>query len=168
MERSIEQMLITHQKADTISFLKAHPDHFEEAITLAISDRQPHSWRAASLLWSCMEKNDPRLQGQIKNIISRLPDSHDGHRRELLKILLLLEPDEEDEGILFDFCVELWKETRKQPSVRYIAFQTIIRIAQKYPDLLNEIAFLTQSPYLDSLSPGIKHTVEKVKMKLPA
>jgi hypothetical protein len=35
-----------------ISYLSAHPEYFEEAITLAISDKQPYSWRAAWLLWS--------------------------------------------------------------------------------------------------------------------
>jgi len=49
-----------------ISYLKSHPDDFEEIIKLAIVDKQPYSWRAAWLLWSCMDKNDQRIHKYIK------------------------------------------------------------------------------------------------------
>ena len=39
---------------------------FEEIIKLAIVDKQPYSWRAAWLLWSCMDKNDQRIHKYIK------------------------------------------------------------------------------------------------------
>ena len=51
-----------------ISFMATHPEVFEEAIQLAISDKQPYSWRAAWLLWSIMDVNDPRIQGYINDM----------------------------------------------------------------------------------------------------
>jgi len=56
-----------------ISHLHAHPEDFDEAKNLAILNKQSYSWRAALLLWSCMEKNDQRLQGYLKNIIAAIP-----------------------------------------------------------------------------------------------
>ena len=41
----------------------------EELIELAISDKQPYSWRPAWLLWSCMDENDQRVQKHIPDII---------------------------------------------------------------------------------------------------
>ena len=69
METELERVLISSYKDKMISFMDAHPEYFEEAIELAISDKQSYSWRAAWLLWSCMEENDSRIQGYIKKII---------------------------------------------------------------------------------------------------
>ncbi len=66
METALEHILISSYKADMISYMNAHPEDFEQVIELAVSDRQPYSKRAASLLWSCMEENDARIQKHIK------------------------------------------------------------------------------------------------------
>ena len=47
METALEWTLINTYKADMISYLAAHPEDFEEAIKLAITDKQPYSWRAS-------------------------------------------------------------------------------------------------------------------------
>ncbi len=145
-----------------IAHLTGHQDDFEEAIRLAIADKQPYSWRAAWLLWSCMEKNDPRIRTHIRTIIDVIPSKRDGHQRELLKILQQMEISEEDEGYLFDFCVTIWEKIHNRPSVRWLAFNTIVSIAKRYPHLFNEIYFLTEDHYLDTLSPGIKNSIDRM------
>ena len=162
METALEHILTSAYKDEMISFMNSHPEYFEEAIKLAISDKQPYSWRAAWLLWSCMEENDERIQGYIKNIISTITAKEDGHQRELLKILLNMELNEEHEGYLFNECVSVWEKINKKPSVRFTAFKFIIKTAKKHPDLFNEIDFLIQDQYLDSLSPGVKRSVSKM------
>ena len=54
----------------------------------------------------------------------------------------------------------------KSPSVRVNAFKFIVEIAKKHPELIKEISFLTQDHYLDSLSPGAKHSVLKLMRKI--
>jgi len=162
METALEHILTSYYKDGMISFMDAHPEYFEEAIELAISNKQPYSWRAAWLLWSCMEENDKRIQGYIKNIINTITTKKDGHQRELLKILLKMELNEEHEGYLFNVCVAVWENINKKPSVRFTAFKFIIKIVKKHPDLSNEITFLTQNQYLDSLSPAVKSSISKM------
>lgn len=159
METALEQVLTSSYKDEMISFMDSHPEYYKEAIELAISNKQPYSWRAAWLLWSCMEENDKRIQGYIKNIINTITTKKDGHQRELLKILLQMELNEEQEGYLFNVCMTIWEKINKKPSVRFTAFKFIIKTAKKHPDLSNEIAFFTQNQYLDSLSPGIKRSL---------
>ncbi len=142
-----------------------HPEFFEEAIELAISDKQPYSWRAAWLLWSCMEENDKRIQKYIRKIVDALETKDDGHQRELLKILMQMELNEEYEGKLFNLCMDIWEQINKVPSVRVNALKFIIKIAKKHPELSQEITFLTQDHYLESLSPGAKHSVLKMMKK---
>ena len=145
-----------------ISYMAKHPEHFEEAIELAISDKQPYSWRAAYVLWSVIQENDKRIHKHIKKIVSAIKNKSDGHQRELLKILLMMELDEKYEGVLFDLCMDIWEQISKAPSVRINALRLIIKIADKHPELRQEISFLTQDHYLESLSPGARHSALKL------
>lgn len=162
METKLEHILTSTYKDEMIDYLNNHPEDFEEAINLAISNKQPYAWRAAWLLWSCMEENDIRVRGYVKKLVNTIPTKGDGHQRELLKILQIMELDEEDEGILFSVCMDLWGKTNKRPSVRYTAFVFITKMASKYPELSREINLLTEDQYLDSLSPGIKLAVSRM------
>lgn len=155
-------MLTNSYKAEMISFLKSHPEYFEEGIRLAVSDKQPYSWRAAWLLWSCMDDNDRRLQKYIKKIIDTVPATNDGQQRELLMILQRMELSERYEGKVFDICLTIWEKTGKRPSVRYNAFKLILKIVKKHPDLFREIEFLTESHYMDSLSNGVKRAIYRM------
>ncbi len=141
--------------------MNSHPEFYDEAIDLAVADKQPYSWRAAWLLWSCIDKNDIRVQNHIQRILDNIRTKSDGHQRELIKILLEMYLDEEQEGYLYDLCVSLWKQTDKIPSVRFTAFKCIQKVARKYPDLTNELVLLTQAKYLDTLSPGVRRSILK-------
>jgi len=162
METELEWILTNSYKADMISYLSSHPENFEETVKLAIADKQPYSWRAAWLLWSCMEKNDARIKGYVKTIIDTISDKNDDQQRELLIILQQMDINEEFEGLLFNHCVTVWEKINKKPSVRYNAFKMIVKIAQKHPDLSREIAFLTQDQYMDSLSPTVRKSISEM------
>jgi hypothetical protein len=166
METALEWKLTNSYKADLISYLVAHPEDFEEAIKLAIADKQPYSWRAAWLLWSCMEENDPRIQGYLKKIIDTISDKNDDQQRELLIILQKMEINEELEGLLFNHCVTVWEKTGKKPSVRYNAFKIIVKIGKKHPVLFHEIGFLIQDQFMDSLSPTVRRSISRMLKKI--
>jgi hypothetical protein len=77
-----------------------------------------------------------------------------------------MELTEDHEGILFNICMNLWEQIDKKPSIRFTALKFIVKIAEKHPELSDEITFLTQNHYLESLSPGIKHSVFKMMKEL--
>jgi hypothetical protein len=157
------EICLTHNYKDgMIAFLRAHPACWEEAIKLAITNKQPYSWRAAWLLWSCLEMNDTRIQPHIQSLIDALKDKKDGHQRELLKILIVMELTEYQESSLLDFCIHLWKDIQKTPSVRYTAFRFMYTIALKYPELINEIKLYTEKKYVETLSPGVRKSINKL------
>jgi len=162
MTTRLEIILSNSYKDGMIAFLGTHPEYFVEAIELALGDKQPYSWRAAWLLWSCMEENDDRIQAYITKIIDTIPSKKDGHQRELMKILTKMELNEDHEGYMFNLCMSVWEAINKRPSVRYNALVFILKMAKKHPDLLNEIAWLTQDQYLETLSPGIRHSVKRM------
>ncbi|MBK9099742.1 MAG: hypothetical protein IPM14_16860 [bacterium] len=166
METVLEHKLLSSYKNEMISYMNSHPEHFEEAIELAVSNKQPYSWRAAFVLWSIIEENDKRIKKHINRIVKAVKDKSDGHQRELLKILLMMELDEKYEGVLFDICMNVWEQINKSPSVRINALKMIIKIAGKHPELKKEILFLAQDHYLETLSPGVRHSVKKIMSEL--
>lgn len=164
MESVFEHKLLSSYKKEMISYMADHPEAFKEAIELAVSNKQPYAWRAAYVLWSVIQENDVRIRKHIKKIVNAVKDKNDGHQRELLKILLMMELDEKYESKLFDICMNLWEQINKAPSVRVNAFKFILKIAKKHPELKQEISFLTQDHFMESLSPGARHSV-RILMK---
>ena len=166
METALEKTLTSCYKNEMISFMNSHPECFEEAVELAVADKQPYSWRAAWLLWSVIEENDKRIKKYIKRIVNAAKTKSNSHQRELLKILLMMELDEKYEGVLFDICMDVWEQIDKSPSVRVNALKMIIKIANKHPELVKEISFLAQDHYLESLYPGARRSVRKLMNEL--
>ena len=166
METALEHVLMNTYKKGMIQYVNSHAEAFDEAVKLAVSDKQKYSWRAAWLLWSCMKKNDSRISGYLTDIVQALQRVHDSQKRELLKILQMMEIDEAIEGKLFNICMDIWEQIDKQPSVRINAFRMMILIAMKHHGLMPEVLELPQGQYLESLSPGAKRSVIKLKHSL--
>lgn len=149
-------------KNTMVRLLKEEPAYFDEAVHLAVHPEEKIAWRAAWLLYHAMTDYDPRLLPHRELFVAALPGKDDGHQRELLKIIERLDPDEDLLGELFDICVNIWKQVGKSPSVRIVAFRVLYPIAQGYPELMGELDFLLQEHYTQSLSPGIKHSLQKI------
>ena len=163
MQKTLGEILTGRlRKNELVSFLKKHPELFEETVRISLGDENPQSWRAAWLIGHYMKNNDTALIPYIDAILSCINGKGDGHQRELLKILNRMELSDDQEGRLFDVCLSIWEEVHKSPSVRGTAFQTLLNIVKKYPELKSEIEHLTQSHYTETLSPGIKHSFYKI------
>ncbi|MBK8644902.1 MAG: hypothetical protein IPN15_22620 [Saprospiraceae bacterium] len=165
-ETKLEHLLTNSHKAEMIAYMESHPGDFTEVIKLAIADKQPYSWRASWLLWSCMDKNDKRVSKYLKKIIDILPKRKDNQQRELLMILQRMELNEEYEGQLFDTCTKIWEQVGKNPSLRYNAFKLMVSISKKHPGLIGEINSLTESYYTDTLSDNVKKSITKLMYDL--
>ena len=158
-EINLEFTLKNSQKDEWISYMASRPDDFPELIELSISDKQPYSWRAAWLLSSCMNNNDPRVKRYLQKIIDILPARQNSQQWSLLKVLQRMEIEPEYEGQLFDTCTIIWKNINNKPFTRFQAFKIMVAISKKYPDLSNEIILLTDPYYIDNLSYVVRKSV---------
>jgi hypothetical protein len=169
MESPLEIILTTTHKPQMVAYVNSNPSCFEELVKLAMGDKQPYSWRASWLLWSCIEKNDKRIQKYLKDFIQVLPTRVDSQKRELMKILEMMEIPDELEGLLFDQCMAIWEKLDQQPSVRINAFKILVKIVGRHPELREELNFLTQDQYIESLSQGVKRSLKiLLKKKTPS
>jgi hypothetical protein len=162
METPFEHILVSCHKQQMLVYLSEHPDCFEEAIQLLLSDKQPYAWRAAWLMRDAMAHNDERLQAHLPQLIGKLSGFKDGHQREVLALLYQMDISAEFEGLLFDQCAHIWEQIHKQPALRCYAFKMMLKIMAHYPEFEKEIAYFAQEQYMDSLSPGIKNSMQKL------
>lgn len=73
-----------------------------------------------------------------------------------------MELNEEQEGILYDYCVNIWETLSKKQSVRFHAFKTLVETARKYPELSTEITALADEQYTETLTPGVKASITRM------
>lgn len=162
MQTPLEHILSHAFKEQMMAYAAAHQEDFEELIDLAICDRRPYNWRGAWLLCSTMGDNDLRVGRRLDDLIAVVSSCEPNHQRELMRVLLRMELNDEQEGVVYDLAVKNWERLGLKPAVRYIAFRMILKIAKKYPELRDEIRQLTQEHYLESLSPGVRNSVWKM------
>jgi len=157
--------LTTKTKSGLIAFLQANPACFDELLQLALSDDQDYAGRATWSITLIMQQNDVRLRNHVTEMVRILPHCEDGHKRLLLMVLRNMEIPESCEGELFNICVNIWETTSLAPALRACAFQNILRIARKYPELKNEIQYLTEEIYLETLTKGVRHSIKLMLKK---
>ncbi len=167
MNKSLAEILAGNLRREVLlDYLEKKPECFDDAIKLALENDEILSWRATWLLNQTAVKNDKRLNTYTKKLIESVNGKRDGHQRELLKLIQKMDIDEEIEGYLFDICMTIWEDVDKIPSVRITAFRIIVDTAKKYPELINEIEFLAQEHFAETLSYGIKNSFERIKKEL--
>ncbi len=161
MQSPLEHILSKGRKADMIAYIGATPGAFEEVLELATSDREPVCWRSAWILKNCMKKNDERVRPYVGDFVNVLADKKDGHQRELLKILLMMDLEDEYVSFVYDFCVRAWKEPSNQSSLRHTSIGFILKCAKANSDFAADIPELSHSIYMNTLTPGVKYSVQR-------
>lgn len=162
MSLSAEELLSqTLNKQALVSFITSHPSELSEVVRIAQTTTLPQCWRACWMLFHYSEPNDSRLKPFVNELISAIENKSDGHQRELIKLVSKMELDDDQEGAMFDQCMGVWESVKKIPSVRMMAFRFIMKVLQKYPELVNEVKYIAQDHYVETLSPGVKASVSR-------
>ena len=149
-------------KEEIVTLVKSDESYILQLLELALTDRSQDGWRASWVLANVFDRNDQRVVERLDEIIALIPKLPYSHQREFLRIIQLMELTEEQDGVVFALAVGLWEDLGKQGSVRYNAFKCILKIADKHPELKNEIHLWSAPCYLDSLSKGIRHSIVKM------
>lgn len=129
-------------------------------VKYAISEEK-HAWRAAWIISKYSEQTTEDLNIYADGFINAAKEIQaDGHLREILKIIVHLNLNEDQNSEVFDLCLSLLQDNRRQSSVRSIAFQFLIKISKDYPELRNEISIIFDN-IKDYLSHGIRYSMMK-------
>lgn len=118
------------------------------------------AWRAAWVIHHFSNKYPQQIQKYADKYIAILPKlERDGHIREIISTLINLELTEEQESELFDICYEFIQSNKRQSSVRAVSFKFMMRLADSYPELREEIRIIFEN-IKDYISPGIRNGME--------
>ena len=142
-------------------FVNQGEAHVRKLVDIAVSDSKDISWRTAWLLGRSINKSTNPIHKFYLKIIKGIRGKDSGHQRELIKLVIDKNLSNEEEGRLFEACVEIWKDIHKKPGTRSYACNYIHKMITKYPDLKNELAGLFDMKYLETLSPAIKKSIQK-------
>lgn len=135
---------------------------FKEVLDFALSNHEK-SWKAAWLINQALKSEELPLQKYVKTICKAIHEKPSNHKRELLKLLEYIQLTEENEGYIFDVAVSCWEELKLQSGTRMVAFRLMAKITKRHPLLVAEIEALTENRFLEGLSPGIKHSVQRMR-----
>ena len=164
LKPSIEAVFNLYNKnTDMLEYVNKHPSLFADLIEGSLDVEHPKAWRAAMLLGHAMIKDDLRVSPYIDDFINCLPLlNHDGHQRQLLIILDKLSLSENQNGYLFNHCLSFWEQVNKIPSTRIRAFQAMVKMTKKFPELKDELRLFTTEYYTQTLSEGIKISFQRI------
>ncbi len=142
-----------------------NPDLVDAYIEYALSENK-FAWRASWVISHFASKHPEKVQRFANTLVHNLNNiSKDGHIRETLKTICNLKLDENQTSIMFDFCINILEDNKKQASVRMIAFHFVLQVAEEYPEIQNEISIIVEN-IKDYLSPGIRNSFIKRLNKL--
>lgn len=133
-------------------------------LELAMSNDEPAGWRAAWALSHAMKEGTDWLIPVLPGIAQTIPEiERDGHLREVFKFFRDIDfkyYPEEEQGKLFDFCMQVLENNKYQPGTRSNALQILLKFTEEEPLLLGEIkaAFELVKPFL---SKGIRSSCER-------
>ncbi len=170
---------MVEQKINISGFLSGKDFKYRELIDLLSKDEQitellakyafskkENAWRAVWALYHSIESNGTEKLQKYADDFVKLAKSikQDGYLRETIKIINKLDLNEEQTCEMYDLCMEILWDNKKQPSVRSVAFDFLLKTAEKYPELYNEILLVFER-VKEHLSQGIKNSM-MIKSKI--
>jgi hypothetical protein len=155
------------RKEDLLARNRQSPQLFSLALEDALKVDPKKAWRA---LWFINQLDKKEIEKHILSeypqLIVRLEEEGSSLQRELLRLLQKFTIPEKWESYLFDQAQRIWEKLANIPSTRVQALYCMLKIADKYPELKQEIMIYNDPSFLEELSPGIKHQVQKIFAKL--
>lgn len=142
-----------------LAHLEKDPALVDAYAEFSLSDHK-FAWRAAWVIAHFSNKHPQQFEKYTQKYIEILPKlERDGHIREIINTLTNLSLTEEQNSELFDICYELIQSNKRQSSVRAVCFRFMMKLADNYPELKEEIKIIFEN-IKDYLSPGIRNGME--------
>jgi len=141
-----------------------NPDYFDTAVKIGLTNQKPYCWRCAWIISKVTMENKSMVQPYILEIINNLDNfKYDSQIGSFLKTLSICNAIEEDQmGILADYCIKIIFDTQKPSHNKYYAIQILLGIAKKYPELSREFSLVIEEnlpfftkPYLRKYGKGV-------------
>jgi hypothetical protein len=158
-----------HLKASKITIEKSkikalnNKDYFDALVKLGLTDQKPYCWRCSWVISKIAMIDNSLIYPYIRQIINLLDGfKYDSQIGGFLKTLSLCgQIDEDQMGILADYCIKIIFDTQRPSHNKYYAIQILLKISKKYPELAREFSLVIEEnlpyftkPYLKKFGKG--------------
>jgi len=145
-----------------------NPPLFSDLITIALSDENPYSPRAARVLSIFTQQYPELIRSHRNRIIQRMPSLHnEGAIRSLLKIYaeLPMAYTTAERSVLLNLCFDFLSSSDTSVALKAYSMEILYRISEKIPEIRSELYFVIdgQMPFA---SAGYKSRGSKILKKL--
>ncbi len=143
------------------------PSNFKLLLDIALNDDRYISWRAAYLVDQMHDKDSQIILPYLDAIIENLKtQKHAGKKRHFLRMLTSHEISEKHSGFMVEYCFKAFQAAKEPVAVKVHAMQILFNIAQKEPDLKEEIALVIEHEMEYHATAGILSRGKKLLNKL--
>ncbi|MCK5845894.1 MAG: hypothetical protein KAG84_00525 [Bacteroidales bacterium] len=145
VKKHLEDFLLNNLSKDNITQIvdnnKVNQDIIDELWKISIANTHPKSWRAAWMLYHLLSNgNKEFIRPYLHSMLDLLGTfTHNGQKREILKIILLFDVREIEMGKAINICFDIMLNPQEALAVRVHAMQLIFNICQVEPELKSEL-----------------------------
>ncbi len=144
-EESLEVLLMmesSRRNTDLVAdLILKKPELFDQLFRILLKDEGPVSWKAAWVADVVSEKRPDLLKPYIEEIVSHLEKfSHDGTKRESLRMLARSPLPEEQLGLLIKLCFDWLTSSNESVAVKMFSMEILYRISLQEPEMKKELA----------------------------
>lgn len=134
---------------------------------IAFHSNHPKSWRAAWLMDKIHEEKPELVSPLIKEMIQQIKtEQNDGKKRHFLKLISLGNIPTEEQGFLFDYCLNAFCSEKEPLAVRVHAMQILYHISETEVGLKPEVLAIIEHEIENHPSAGIVSRGRKLAKKL--
>jgi hypothetical protein len=141
-----EQLMAGMSRFNTdlvVNHIGCDADKFAELVDLVLHGEAPLPHRASWALTHCVDKFPFLIEPHKTNIINQLNTfEHTGTVRSMLRSLLKCEFNNEDSGILFDFCAKTLESKSAPIAVKANCMELMYNISMHEPELKPELIYI--------------------------
>jgi hypothetical protein len=139
-----ETILAEHSKKQCdkiVAWVGDDKKRLAELMKLMLHDEYRVAQRAAYPVSYCVEKHPALITPWFAKMIKRMQekDVHDAIRRNALRVFEKVDIPEKYCGILFELSNQYLHDIAQPVAVRAFSISVMSNIAQKFPDLMNEV-----------------------------
>jgi hypothetical protein len=134
---------------------------------IAFHSNHPKSWRAAWLMDKIHEKNPALVSPFLAEMIRQIKtEQNDGKKRHFLKLISLHDIPREEQGFLFDHCLNVFCSQKEPLAVRVHAMQILYHISETEVGFKPEVLAIIEHEMENHPSAGIVSRGRKLAKKL--
>ena len=135
-----------HQALKIASWIGNDSKRFRSLMDAFLKGEYRITQRSAWVVGLCAERHPRLIRPYLRRMIGRMqePGVHDAVKRNVIRILQFIEIPEELLGEVATVCFDYLASPREPIAVRVFSMTVLANIAQKEPDLKNELRLVIE------------------------